>query len=172
MPKTELLTLALVQQNNRLLLGHKKYGFGKGRWNGFGGHVETGESIEAAARRELWEEAGLTAVELISHGRLEFTFASNLPNLDVHVFAVPSFTGEPIETAEMRPQWFPLDAIPYADMWADDRHWLPVFLAGHHFHGRFHFQDDKVLVQHEVKIVSPAGFEPAASAFGGQRSIH
>jgi len=34
------------------------------RWNGIGGHVEAGESILRAARRELLEEANLTAARL------------------------------------------------------------------------------------------------------------
>ncbi|CAN0403706.1 unnamed protein product, partial [Ectocarpus sp. 8 AP-2014] len=46
---------------NEILLGMKKRGFGEGKWNGFGGKVESGESVEEAAKRELMEEAGLTA---------------------------------------------------------------------------------------------------------------
>jgi 8-oxo-dGTP pyrophosphatase MutT (NUDIX family) len=34
----------------------KKRGFGEGRWNGVGGKVEPGESIEAALIREAKEE--------------------------------------------------------------------------------------------------------------------
>lgn len=34
-----------------VLLGMKKRGFGAGKWNGFGGKVQPGETIEEAARR-------------------------------------------------------------------------------------------------------------------------
>lgn len=46
-----LFAITLVKQNSRILLGLKKKGFGEGKWNGFGGKVETGESIETAAIR-------------------------------------------------------------------------------------------------------------------------
>jgi len=51
MSSSTLLTLVLVLQPGRVLLGMKKRGFGAGKWNGFGGKVQTGETIEAAARR-------------------------------------------------------------------------------------------------------------------------
>ena len=47
----KLLTLAFVTQKDKVLLGLKKKGFGMGRWNGFGGKVEKGETIEEAAKR-------------------------------------------------------------------------------------------------------------------------
>lgn len=47
----KLLTLVLVVQPGRVLLGMKKRGFGAGKWNGFGGKVQPGETIEEAARR-------------------------------------------------------------------------------------------------------------------------
>ena len=50
------LTLVAVLKENNILLGMKKRGFGEGRWNGFGGKVETGETIEEGAKRELKEE--------------------------------------------------------------------------------------------------------------------
>ncbi len=53
----KLLTLCIVHQHPRVLLGMKKRGFGIGHWNGFGGKVEEGESIEEAAKREVKEEA-------------------------------------------------------------------------------------------------------------------
>jgi len=39
-----------------------------GLWNGIGGHVEPGECIEAAARRELREEVGLEVTSLALRG--------------------------------------------------------------------------------------------------------
>lgn len=47
----KLFTLVFVRDETRILLGYKKRGFGQGRWNGFGGKVEAGESTRAAAVR-------------------------------------------------------------------------------------------------------------------------
>ena len=42
--------------NNRILLAMKKRGFGAGKFNGVGGKVVNGESIEEATVREAREE--------------------------------------------------------------------------------------------------------------------
>lgn len=47
----KLFTLVLMKDSDRILLGLKKRGFGQGRWNGFGGKVEPGETILQAAHR-------------------------------------------------------------------------------------------------------------------------
>ena len=52
-PPNKLLTLLFVLEPSRVLLGMKKRGFGAGRWNGFGGKVQTEETIEEAAIRQL-----------------------------------------------------------------------------------------------------------------------
>lgn len=48
---SKLFTLIIVRNEDEILLGFKKRGFGVGKWNGFGGKVETGESITDAAVR-------------------------------------------------------------------------------------------------------------------------
>ena len=58
----------------QVLLGMKKRGFGKGRWNGFGGKMAVGETIEDAARRELREEAGITVKNFEKLGIIDFEF--------------------------------------------------------------------------------------------------
>jgi 8-oxo-dGTP diphosphatase len=61
-----LVTLAFVRNGaDVLLLRHPETGDRfAGLWNGIGGHVEPGEGIREAARRELREEAGLDVDEL------------------------------------------------------------------------------------------------------------
>uniref|UniRef100_A0A8C7H202 Oxidized purine nucleoside triphosphate hydrolase n=1 Tax=Oncorhynchus kisutch TaxID=8019 RepID=A0A8C7H202_ONCKI len=117
----KLLTLV---QPGRVLLGMKKRWFGAGKWNGFGGKVQPGETIEEAARRELQEESGLTVDKQL---------------LDVHVFRADNYNGEPTESDEMSPQWFDSDKIPFGQMWVDDILWFPLMLQKKFF-GYFKFQ--------------------------------
>ena len=143
----------MIYDNERILLGLKKRGFGQGRWNGFGGKVDTEETIEQAAARELQEEAGITAINLKPRGMIRFTF-ENEPDtqLEVNIFTAFEFTGEPTETEEMRPQWFMHSEIPYSEMWVDDQYWLPLILAGKNVKGRVHFDAPSTQVILENKI--------------------
>uniref|UniRef100_A0A8C9TMC5 Oxidized purine nucleoside triphosphate hydrolase n=1 Tax=Scleropages formosus TaxID=113540 RepID=A0A8C9TMC5_SCLFO len=95
---SKLLTLVLVVQPGRVLLGLKKRGFGAGRWNGFGGKVQPGETIEQAAKRELLEESGLTVDTLDKIGNIKFEFVGETEILDVHIFRTDTFTGYPTES--------------------------------------------------------------------------
>ncbi len=150
----KILTLCFVVKGEKILLGMKKRGFGAGRWNGFGGKVERGETIDEAARRETKEECGIDIVAMEEVGIHEFEFQNKRGDiLEVHVFRVDSWDGEPRETEEMRPQWFTTDAIPYDEMWPDDIHWLPVFLTGKKFRTKFLFgEGDTVLENYVVEV--------------------
>ncbi|KAF5900006.1 7,8-dihydro-8-oxoguanine triphosphatase, partial [Clarias magur] len=94
----KLLTLVLVVQPGRVLLGMKKRGFGAGKWNGFGGKVQPGESIEQAARRELLEESALTTDTLYKIGNITFEFVGETELMDVHIFRADDYKGEPTES--------------------------------------------------------------------------
>ena len=68
----------LVKKDSTMItdicLAMKKRGFGAGRYNGVGGKVEKGESIEDAARRETKEEIGVEVLTLIKCAELTFIF--------------------------------------------------------------------------------------------------
>lgn len=138
------LTLVIIKDGPRVLLGMKKRGFGKGKWNGFGGKIEEGETVEAAAERELSEECGIRA-PLECRGRLLFHFGDDPVDHEVHVFFSEAHEGDPVETDEMRPQWFHVDEIPFHLMWPDDRHWLPYVLEGKSVEGHFWFEGEEIV---------------------------
>ena len=54
----------------------KKRGFGKDKYNGFGGKINDDEDVEDAAIRELYEESGVKATKkyLEKVGELTFIF--------------------------------------------------------------------------------------------------
>lgn len=133
-----------------VLLGFKKTGFGAGRWNGFGGKVEPGETIEAAAARELREESGLNAIALQEVAVIEFDIKDVPQTHEVHVFTTTEFIGAPTESDEMRPQWFKESEIPYDTMWPDDRVWLPLLLQGKRLRAKFVLGDGDTIVSQEI----------------------
>ncbi len=146
----KVLTLCIVHEGERVLLGMKKRGFGADRWNGFGGKVMPGESIEEAARRETHEEAMIELLNLEKVGVLTFSFEGSPEPLEVHLFKARTFRGLPTETEEMRPAWFAQSEIPFDTMWPDDRYWMPLFLADKKFEGRFHFSGSDDILEHEL----------------------
>ncbi len=153
-------TLCLVRRRgpqDALLLGFKKRGFGAGKYDGFGGKVHAGETVAAAAAWELTEECGLVvaAVDLRQVAKLTFTFPHRPAwSQVVHVFLAEQWQGEPVESEEMAPAWFPLAEIPYAAMWDDTVFWLPALLAGRQIAARFVFRDDNATVERaEIQIV-------------------
>ncbi|TWW70184.1 7,8-dihydro-8-oxoguanine triphosphatase, partial [Takifugu flavidus] len=150
---SKLLTLVMVVQPGKVLLGMKKRGFGAGRWNGFGGKVQSGESIEDAARRELLEESGLTVDTLEKVGNIKFEFVGDTELLDVHIFRADSYNGEPTESEEMKPQWFECHQIPFSQMWPDDILWFPLMLQKKKFLGYFKFQGHDVILSQTLEEV-------------------
>ncbi len=151
-----ITTLCIVHKHPNILLGMKKRGFGEGRWNGFGGKVNAGESIEEAARREMKEEAGVEVKNLTKHGIINFEFQGNPETIEMHIFRADDFLGEPTESEEMKPEWFHVNEIPFNKMWPDDKHWVPMFLASKKFRGRFLFgKGDAILNKYleEVKEI-------------------
>ena len=143
---TDRATLLFVvdRENARILLIEKKRGLGAGKVNGPGGRIDPGETPMITALREIREELCVEAVGASEFGELSFQFVDGY-GLHCHVFRADACIGEPTETDEAVPLWAPLDAIPFERMWADDRLWLPMLIAGEQFAGRFVFDGDRMV---------------------------
>ena len=131
----------------------KKRRFGVGKWNGYGGKVEGSESIEESLLREVKEEGNIDIHNPEKLGIIEFTFMETGLVIENHIYKVTDFEGEPVETEEMRPEWFHVDDIPFAHMWADDPYWMQMFLKGKKFKGKFTFGKNDIILEKELKEV-------------------
>lgn len=139
------LTLLFLIKEDRILLAMKKRGFGAGRYNGVGGKIEPGETIEQAMIRECQEEIEVTPVNYWKVAEHDFRLEKGndeWKQMYTHVYFCDEWQGEPTETEEMAPQWFDRSGIPYKNMWQDDAHWLPRVLEGEKVFGDFTFDND------------------------------
>ncbi len=136
--------LVFLRRGGLLLLIRKKRGLGAGKINAPGGRLEPGETPLQAAVRETCEEVGLTPLDPVARGTLAFVFADGY-SLNCTVFEASAWSGEMTETDEALPFWCAESAIPYDEMWADDRLWLPRLLAGEPFALQACFDGDAMI---------------------------
>ena len=147
-------TLCYVMRGNRILLQHKAKGlFGEGLWNAPGGKLLKGEAPEEAARREVYEETRLKVKDLVFNGVLNFYLGdSRVLDQTVFLFSCRRFSGRMQASSEGELKWFASKALPYNEMWADDRHWLPLLIHGTGFVGDFYFtQGYGKFVSHRIR---------------------
>lgn len=141
----KIVNLIFLRKPDQILLAMKKRGFGVGKLNGVGGKVTPGETIEQAAIREAGEEIEVQIEEKDLKKVAEITFIfKEKEGWDIlcHVYMVERWKGDPVETEEMAPQWYPLTSIPYSNMWIDDKYWLPIALEGKFVTATFNFLGD------------------------------
>lgn len=148
-------TLVFLLKEDQILLAMKKRGFGVGRFNGVGGKVEKGETPWQSAIREVKEEIGVNISGKNEVAKLNFYFphvdlAKNF-NQQVVVYLVRNWEGEPIETEEMKPEWFQISEIPFSKMWSDDQLWLPKVLGGKKIEAEFMFNENEGIKEYFIE---------------------
>jgi len=151
------VTLLFLRRGDEILLALKKRGFGEGKWNGVGGKADEGESYLAAAIRECQEEIGVTPISPKLVGKIDFHELTD-PSFRhfTHVYVADKWEGEPVETEEMRPQWFKVSQLPYDKMWVDDATWYPLMLENKLFTADFVLDGDRMHTHRLTEVSSLA----------------
>lgn len=94
------------------------------RYNGIGGHVEPGEDVYSAARREIQEEAGIPITELRLRGIITVAPERDEPGVLLFVFTAQALSRDVQASAEGQPVWVARDQIGTLDVVED----VPVVL--------------------------------------------
>ena len=152
MRKVEM-TLAYFVRDGRVLLPLKKRKMGEGKYNGVGGKLEKGETHEQAMVRECVEEIGLKPTEYEYMAELSFyqPIDGKKGIAVVYVYVCRNWTGELVETDEMKPYWFDINNIPYDKTMDDDKYWLPLVLDGKKIVADFYLDGDYVTLDYKIR---------------------
>ena len=144
--------LVFLRRDEEFLLAMKKRGMGEGKWNGVGGKLEQGETVEQAAVRETSEEIRVKISEsALMHVADLYFYGGSVEYVGTRVYVVDDWEGEPRETEEMRPEWFGVFSLPFDEMWDDDKYWLPEVVKGRLVEAEFYFADDDTVAAHTLK---------------------
>ncbi|MEM9621186.1 MAG: 8-oxo-dGTP diphosphatase [Pseudomonadota bacterium] len=141
-------TLVFIREAGKVLLIHKKRGHGAGKINAPGGKLQTGETVLDCARRETLEEVGVQVEDLVCRAELRFVERQGDQWLGF-VFVCTRFSGTPVATEEADPFWCDETELPFAQMWPDDKLWLPQVLHGDDFLVANVLFEDSQLLDHE-----------------------
>jgi 8-oxo-dGTP diphosphatase len=110
-------TILFVFSEDKVLLqkGALNKKINPGLWNGLGGHIERNEDVFSAAKRELFEEAGIQCVGLMLCGTIMID-VTDIEGILLFVFASQEAGLKPIDSTEGKLAWFPVDRIPISEI--------------------------------------------------------
>lgn len=107
-PRTDPVAIMLTVDGERCLLGRQPR-FVEGMYSALAGFIEPGETIEAAVRRETWEEAGIRAGFVRYHASQPWPFPASLM-IGCHVEAQSTeINMDAVELEDCR--WFHRDDV-------------------------------------------------------------
>lgn len=127
--KTRQGTVCFFTKEDKILLFLIEYGPNDRKWNGLGGWVEVGETLEEGLAREIKEEISLD----IDTSKLTkiHTLKDKLGkghDLVVFTLEADGLTPNVVDNTIKAYRWFDKDKLPLDKMWPNNNMWLPQVL--------------------------------------------
>lgn len=136
---------------------HKKIWAGK--YNGLGGHVEHGETVQAAARREIEEESGVPIANLRLRGVVTIDTGDAAAGIGLFVFTAEAFSRATRASNEGTLEWVRPADLPTLNTVEDLPVLLPLVLGlpphAPPFSAQYQYDDQQRLVITFDPLVSP-----------------
>lgn len=130
-PIVAALGYVLSDDGKNVLLVHRtkrKDDHHYGKYNGLGGKMEKDEDIVGCLRREIFEEAGIEALDIVLRGTINWTgFGGEGEDWFGFIFVVKNFRGTPlVSNSEGSLVWQAVETMAELPMWEGDRYFLPL----------------------------------------------
>lgn len=155
MPYTPIvgtLGYVLSKDRNKVLMVHRtarEHDYHRGKFNGLGGKMERGEDVETALKREIYEEAGIKAVDVNLRGTINWTgFGPKLEDWLGFIFIITSYEGEVNSHSPEGPlEWIAIKDLNSLPMWEGDKFFLPLVFDDDPrvFHGFMPYENETPL---------------------------
>lgn len=135
-PRTDPVVIMTIEDGPRCLLGHGR-AFVEGMWSCLAGFVEPGETVEAAVRREAFEEAGVRIGRIRYFASEPWPFPGSLMIAARAEALSTELTVDPGELADAR--WFDRTEVRSLLDGAHPAGWFapPPIAVAHHLMRRF-----------------------------------
>lgn len=144
----KLATLCYIIKDNKTLMLHrikKKNDYHEGKWNGLGGKLEPRESPEECAKREVFEESGLTVERMILKGFITFPLFDGKEDWYVFVYVIDKFSGEIIDSTEGELEWIDNDKLLELNLWDGDKIFMKWLFKEELFSAKFNYENGKFI---------------------------